>query len=305
LDSLKQIYSAEGIDHGALDGVRVSDVNYDGINELYFASTEPQNALFIATNITDVSTLSKTDFKEFFHIPVTGNPDAGEGKFRSMWVADPDGDGNLELMIGGERNGQIFDFEYNGQGDPADSASWTNHVAFDVWQYSGFSPTAPSSLTPRFFYGSPTCPQGPIDEFNLPVCDMDQDGLAEYVFVNYSTDHSIWTDDAYVWVLEVQPQTDIEDEFGNSPNSYALKQNYPNPFNPSTKIKWQSPVDGWQSIKVYDAMGNEITTLVNEYRPAGNYEVEFSAKAGLANGVYFYRLQAGNHSETKKMILMK
>ncbi len=56
-----------------------------------------------------------------------------------------------------------------------------------------------------------------------------------------------------------------------------LHQNYPNPFNPSTKISWQSPVGSWQTLKVYDVLGNEVATLVNEYRNAGSYEVEFNA----------------------------
>jgi len=309
VDSLKQIYSAEGIDHGALDGVRVSDVNYDGINELYVASTESENTLFIVTDITDVSTISKADFKEFYHIPVNGNPNSdGVGKFRSMWVADPDGDGKLSLIIAGERNGQIFDFEYSGQGDPADSASWDNYVAFDIFEYSGISPTAPTSLSPRLFYGYPTCPQGPIDEFNLPLCDMDQDGLAEYVFVNYSTDFDVWSGDAYVWVLEVSPETGIEDELTNSPNGFVLKQNYPNPFNPSTSIQYALNSSQFVTLKVYDALGNEVATLVNEEKGAGVYQVEFNPTVSIKNSasnVYFYRLRAGSFSETKKMILMK
>ncbi len=92
------------------------------------------------------------------------------------------------------------------------------------------------------------------------------------------------------------------------PTEYKLEQNYPNPFNPSTKISWQAPVSGWQTLKVYDVLGNEVATLVNEFRPAGSYEVEFKSTVGsnrLANGVYFYRLQAGNYIETKKMILLK
>ena len=309
VDSLKQIYSAEGIDHGALDGVRVSDVNYDGINELYIASTESGNTLFIVTDITDVSTISKADFKEFYHIPVNGNPNSdGVGKFRSMWVADPDGDGKLSLIIAGERNGQIFDFEYDGQGNPADSASWNNYVAFDIFEYSGISPTAPTSLSPRLFYGYPTCPQGPIDEFNLPLCDMDQDGLAEYVFVNYSTDFDVWSGDAYVWVLEVSPETGIEDELTNSPNGFVLKQNYPNPFNPSTSIQYALNSSQFVTLKVYDALGNEVVTLVNEEKGAGVYQVEFNPTVSIKNSasnVYFYRLRAGIFSETKKMILMK
>jgi hypothetical protein len=309
VDSLKQIYSSQGTDYGALDAVRVSDVDYDGVKEMYIAATESENTIFIITNITDVSTITAADVKELYHIPVQGNPNSdGVGKFRTLWVADPDGDGNLDLMIAGERNGQIFDLEYSGHGDPADSASWNNYVAFDVWDYSGISPTAPTSLHPRFFYGYPTCPVGlPIDEFNLP-CDMDQDGLAEYVFVNYSSSFEVWQNDAYVWVLEVQPETGIKDELINSPNGFVLKQNYPNPFNPSTSIQYALNSVQFVTLKVYDALGNEVATLVNEEKAAGVYQVEFNPASSIKNpasSMYFYRLQAGNYSETKKMVLMK
>ena len=71
--------------------------------------------------------------------------------------------------------------------------------------------------------------------------------------------------------------TDITAEQNLIPEDFLLFQNYPNPFNPSTKISWQSPVSGWQTLKVYDILGREITTLVNEYRPAGKYEVNWNA----------------------------
>ncbi len=85
---------------------------------------------------------------------------------------------------------------------------------------------------------------------------------------------------------------------------FKLNQNYPNPFNPSTKISWQSPVSSWQTIKVYDILGNEIATLVDEFRNAGKYEITFNA-SNLASGVYFYRLKAGNYIETRKMLLLR
>ena len=91
-------------------------------------------------------------------------------------------------------------------------------------------------------------------------------------------------------------------------NDFKLNQNYPNPFNPSTKISWQVPKDGFQSLKVYDILGNEIANLVNEYRPAGEYEVEFNSSTGIKNlpsGIYFYQLKAGSFIQTKKMILTK
>lgn len=91
---------------------------------------------------------------------------------------------------------------------------------------------------------------------------------------------------------------------------FRLNDNYPNPFNPSTKISWQSPVSGWQTLKVYDVLGNEVATLVDEYREAGRYEVEFNAVetrrgVSLSSGIYFYRLSAGSFTEVKKMILSK
>ncbi|MBK7629452.1 MAG: T9SS type A sorting domain-containing protein [Ignavibacteriales bacterium] len=85
---------------------------------------------------------------------------------------------------------------------------------------------------------------------------------------------------------------------------YNLYQNFPNPFNPSTKIIWQSPVAGHQTLKVFDVLGNEVATLVDEVKPAGIYEVNFDASA-LSSGVYFYRLTAGSFIQTKKMILSK
>ena len=93
------------------------------------------------------------------------------------------------------------------------------------------------------------------------------------------------------------------------PEQYLLSQNFPNPFNPSTKIKFTIPDVGtalikFVQIKVYDILGSEIATLVNEEKPAGNYEVEFDG-SNLSSGVYFYRMQAGNFIETKKFVLMK
>jgi hypothetical protein len=86
--------------------------------------------------------------------------------------------------------------------------------------------------------------------------------------------------------------------------TYNLSQNYPNPFNPTTTIAWQLKNDGLITIKVYDQLGKEVATLVNEEKTAGSYEIEFNATS-LASGVYYYRINAGNFVDTKKMILMK
>ena len=99
----------------------------------------------------------------------------------------------------------------------------------------------------------------------------------------------------------------VEDEIHN-PYNYSLSQNYPNPFNPSTNIEFQISNFGFVSLKIFDILGNEITTLVNEEKPAGSYEIKFSAGLiyqTLPSGIYFYQLRAGNFIQTKKMLLIK
>lgn len=94
------------------------------------------------------------------------------------------------------------------------------------------------------------------------------------------------------------------------PKEYFLGQNFPNPFNPSTKISWQSPVGCQQVLNVFDILGKRVATLVDEYKPAGKYEVEFNAEennhgVSLPSGAYFYQLRAGDFVSVKKMLLLK
>jgi hypothetical protein len=90
--------------------------------------------------------------------------------------------------------------------------------------------------------------------------------------------------------------------------SFNLEQNYPNPFNPNTVISYQLPVSGFVSLKVFDILGKEVVKLVDEYKPAGRYEVEFKSESSFrhpASGIYFYQLKAGTNIQTKKMMLIR
>ena len=96
---------------------------------------------------------------------------------------------------------------------------------------------------------------------------------------------------------------EIEVEIG-LPTEFELSQNYPNPFNPETVISYQLPVSGNVSLKVFDMLGREVVTLVDEVKEAGAYDVTFNGKA-LASGTYIYRLQSGDYIKIHKMILLK
>mgnify|MGYP001465350873 FL=1 len=122
----------------------------------------------------------------------------------------------------------------------------------------------------------------------------------DYIFATTNFNGGVWRRS----LSEIFTSVTSVENSGSVPSKFSLEQNYPNPFNPSTKISWQSPVGGHQSIKVYDVLGNEVATLINEEKPAGSYEVEFDA-SNLSSGVYLYKLQAGNFVETKKMIILR
>jgi CubicO group peptidase (beta-lactamase class C family) len=121
--------------------------------------------------------------------------------------------------------------------------------------------------------------------------------------INDISDSTLYDESDSVFAIDILPLVENNlDE--NIPTEYEVTQNFPNPFNPVTTIKYQIPELSFVTLKVYDVLGNEVGTLVNEEKPIGNYEVEFDG-VDLPSGVYFYRLQAGDFVETKKMILLK
>ncbi len=113
------------------------------------------------------------------------------------------------------------------------------------------------------------------------------------------------------WSSIGQIPVNVASEAELLPKQYSLSQNYPNPFNPTTIINYQLPppdgragIESWVTLKVYNLLGQEVRTLVNEKKQAGSYEVEFNGN-NLSAGVYIYRLKAGTFTETKKLVLIK
>lgn len=123
----------------------------------------------------------------------------------------------------------------------------------------------------------------------------------------------VWMDNStgiyQIWTAAISINPNNVEDAIDLITDFRLFQNYPNPFNPSTRISWQSPVDGWQTLKIFDVLGNEVATLVNEFRPKGFYEINFSIaqwpEINLKSGIYFYQLNAGEYTETKKMVLIR
>ncbi|MBL8008535.1 MAG: T9SS type A sorting domain-containing protein, partial [Ignavibacteria bacterium] len=103
--------------------------------------------------------------------------------------------------------------------------------------------------------------------------------------------------------LNVGP-TDVQNNTLGIPSAFSLSQNYPNPFNPSTKISYAIPTEGLVRLSIYNILGRQVATLVNDFRRAGYYDADFNA-SDLASGLYFYKLESGSFTETKRMLLIK
>ncbi len=116
----------------------------------------------------------------------------------------------------------------------------------------------------------------------------------------YNTAH--YPDTGWVIINVLPPILSVEE--GNLPLYYELAQNFPNPFNPTTRIKYQLPEPAFITIKVYDVLGNEIATLVDEEKTAGSYNVEFDGSK-LSSGIYYYQISTEKFHQTRKMILIK
>ena len=136
--------------------------------------------------------------------------------------------------------------------------------------------------------------------------------LFSFSFINSNTGWAVGLNGVILNTTNGGEPIGIKPISNEVPNSFHLYQNYPNPFNPTTKIKYDIPLSRGVSegrgvlvsIKIYDIIGNEVATLVNESLKPGSYEVEWNG-SNFASGVYFYRLIAGDFTVTKKLILLK
>jgi len=127
--------------------------------------------------------------------------------------------------------------------------------------------------------------------------------IEEMYGLNYagsSNDSSAISSEYWLNATDVNPNNDKS----GVPSNYRLLQNYPNPFNPSTNIKYDLPKEGLVTLRVYDILGKEVKTLVNEFERAGTYKITFNA-SDLPSGIYFYRLSSKNFNQVKKFILLK
>ena len=115
---------------------------------------------------------------------------------------------------------------------------------------------------------------------------------------------TLFLDDAKIVGSSDTTATGVSKQKTELPSGYKLEQNYPNPFNPTTTVSYSIPKASFVTIKVYDFLGREIETLVNEEKSAGNYKTEFDGSK-ITSGIYFDNMKAGNFVETKKLILLK
>ena len=157
------------------------------------------------------------------------------------------------------------------------------------------------------------CNYNAVNEWTFGYFDLTA-AAGQTVEIGFRADaaNSVWS---YLYLDDISILTSLTGVDNNPlpPQEFMLAQNYPNPFNPTTTIKYEIPiVETLRAtsvlLKVYDVLGNEVATLVNEEKQPGSYEVEFQSAVGnrqLASGVYFYQLRAGNFVQTKKFILLK
>jgi hypothetical protein len=209
---------------------------------------------------------------------------------------------NGTMMMAGSENG-IYETGMNG---PRSNVTGPFSANFSESWYQSMTMGPLSNPTPVFI-GS----QGKglvYYSYNAGAhCDDKSTGLKANGSVNalvYVGQYLIAGTNNGLWQRKISELTGVETNNSLLPSSYCLNQNYPNPFNPTTTISYQLPAYSHVKLNVYDILGREVATIVNNNQPAGNYKVEFNADK-LVSGVYFYQLKSGNFSQTKKFILMK
>jgi beta-glucanase (GH16 family) len=300
-----------------------------GNNELQYYTSRPENVTiengmlvitarqesYSGRNYTSarMKTQGKKSFR-FGKIEARMKLPIGQGSWPAFWML-----GDNITFVGWPKCGEIDIMEHiNSENKVYGTLHWDNngHVSkggstfCDVTQFHVYSIEWNESIIQFFvdgqsyYYQSIANGINSTDEFQNPFFIIlnlaiggnwpgNPDGTMQFPIKMYVD---------YVKAYELV--TDIENMNDEIPQEIKLEQNYPNPFNPETKIKYSVPETEFVSLKVYDILGNEISSLVNETKTPGNYEIKFDGTS-LSSGIYLAKLQVGNSFKMRKMILAK
>jgi hypothetical protein len=240
-------------------------------------------------------------------------------------LADLDGDGDLDLLVSSETGSDYRFYENEGNNVFVENSTMFSNVTFPNYSRSTLADVDNDGDIDLIigrsnglitYYRNDGTVNAPLwvnannvfegikvkQNAHAGFADLDGDGRPDMVLAEYDGNFTYFKNLFAISSSENGNEIVIED--------FQLFQNYPNPFNPTTLISWQSSVGGMQSLKIYDVLGNQVTTLVNEFRPAGMYEVEFDASR-FSSGVYFYKVvingieASTSFSKIRKMIFIK
>jgi hypothetical protein len=262
-----------------LDNFEVGDLNNDGADEVYF-NIYGGGEMAVITGGADVSAITFEDNVEYI-------AQTGEAGAYGMAMGDQDhgtGTDGTDLYVAAYTNGEIQDWEYTGS-DPSDPAAWTKYE----------------------LYMGTASDQGSF-ALEAPAVDLDGDGKMEVVA---SFLEAVPPEGKWFRVFEWTGETEVEEYTiaVDVPREFQLAQNYPNPFNAQTTIEYTISRPGHVSLKVFNAAGQLVRTLVDDYRAINRYAVTWDGtdQGGrpVASGIYFYQLKTSNFVESKKMSLLK
>ncbi|MCW8804486.1 MAG: Omp28-related outer membrane protein [Ignavibacteriaceae bacterium] len=312
--------------HNVIDNY-LAGPNGDKISYIYYHMVYPypDDQLYIES-------MEGSDARNAYYNPVSATPqgwfDGTHQGSTSGWAANLDNlvstQSPLKIILSGTRNSTQFNInaQLTRTGDIADNDLVIHFVVVEDLFYDGRNSVSNHKHVMRKMLPTPDGQSFTIDlnetkdipqTINLDPL-WDADSLNVVIFVQSLASKAIYQSETISYnELSVTGLDDLE----TVPSKFVLEQNYPNPFNPSTTIRYSIPTviasETKQSqlitLKVYDVLGNEVATLVNEEKTAGSYEVEFAghsdAGQNLTSGIYFYKLQTGSIVETKKMLLLK
>ncbi|MEO8233507.1 MAG: FG-GAP-like repeat-containing protein [Ignavibacteriota bacterium] len=235
--------------------------------------------------------------------------------------ADIDNDGDLDLLVGAETSGSTVFYTNDGNNVFTLNTTVFSSIAFpsyttptladidndgdydltngSLWGTVTYYRNDGTATTPVWVRADSMFTGIEVDQSShTAFADFDGDGRKDMILAEYNGNFTFYKN-------LFSPITDVENEKVTTlPDDYVLYQNYPNPFNPTTSIQYTISSKQFVTLEIYDILGREVSTLINEEKPAGSYEVRFDAN-GLSSGVYFYSLKVNGVTYSKSMILLK